>query len=109
MIDQLSNDTSAGNISMTVIANYLFYRLLAANSDFLPKYKPANIELKQAELGRPRRRSAFQKIGSDPNMIYADPRVECAFESLKYLQYANARFYIDNLYPNSIARETIRK
>uniref|UniRef100_F1KPL9 Neprilysin-1 n=1 Tax=Ascaris suum TaxID=6253 RepID=F1KPL9_ASCSU len=106
MIMKLSNDFSTFDSNM--VANYFFYRILAANSEYLPKpseYRAKRVVSDQLILGRRRRGRTYRK---SMTADYSEPTVQCAYETLNMMQYANARIFVDYSYPNRAAVDKIR-
>ncbi|VDK17652.1 unnamed protein product, partial [Anisakis simplex] len=107
MVLKLSNDFK--NFDSNMVANYFFYRILAENSEYLPRptgYVAKPIVSDQTILGRQRRGTTFKKAVT--KALYDDPSVECAYETLNLMQYANARIFVDYSYPNDRAVARIR-
>uniref|UniRef100_A0A915A9T1 Uncharacterized protein n=1 Tax=Parascaris univalens TaxID=6257 RepID=A0A915A9T1_PARUN len=106
MIAKLSQYFEKADFNM--IANYFFYRILAQNSEYLPKplgYKARTVVSDQPMLGRRRRGRTVKK---DLTAAYDEPNVQCAYETVSMMQYANARIFVDYSYPNAAAVEKIR-
>lgn len=106
-IAKLSGDFD--NMDKSTVANYLNYRLLIAFSDYLPEYRANNIVFKEDNLGRRRRGRIFARNFDLVDAFYNEVPLQCAYETLNLMQYANARFYIDYLYPTEADRGRIRK
>ncbi|VDM43568.1 unnamed protein product [Toxocara canis] len=107
MIEKLSKNFKT--FDTNIVANYFFYRILAQNSEYLPKpsgYKARKVVSEQLMLGRTRRGQSFRK---DVEASYSEPTVQCAYETLNMMQYANARIFVDYSYPDSEAISRIRK
>ncbi|KHN81628.1 Neprilysin-2 [Toxocara canis] len=106
-LTQLSNDFAT--LDSNVVANYLFYRLLAANKDYLPK--PTNYRARTAEperngFGRwPR--AAGRTFELNAAAKYQDVQTQCSYEAVYAMQYSTGRIFIDSHYPNSAAIQRI--
>ncbi|VDK17426.1 unnamed protein product [Anisakis simplex] len=113
MIHKLSADFNTKFDSNTV-ANYLFYRILAQHRQYLPR--PSGYKLREVEphrehmpfLGRHAKRGQSLRTGIT-DAAYREPSVQCAYETLEILQYANARIFVDYSYPNKEAIRRIRQ
>uniref|UniRef100_A0A7E4UZ13 Neprilysin n=1 Tax=Panagrellus redivivus TaxID=6233 RepID=A0A7E4UZ13_PANRE len=90
-----------------LIAKYLYYRLLASQSSYINVAKTVeeyeSIVTEDLQIGRKlKRKDPFKPIVS-----VNDNDIECARQTLEYLQYANARFFTEFLYPTADARTSI--
>jgi membrane metallo-endopeptidase-like protein 1 len=86
------------------IVNYLGYRLLSSKSNYLPPMANAKLAIVRAHhrplLGRAhyiRRDEPIELFSVDAVEPYD---VQCASVTTSQMQYANARFFVDALYPN---------
>uniref|UniRef100_A0A0N5ANT2 Neprilysin n=1 Tax=Syphacia muris TaxID=451379 RepID=A0A0N5ANT2_9BILA len=84
------------------IINYMFYRLLAEYSDFIPKRPQAQhteFEAPKVYLGRMKKRPV--PLPREQNTdVSLEIKEQCAYETLNLMQYANARFFANYRYPN---------
>ncbi|CAJ0574538.1 unnamed protein product, partial [Mesorhabditis spiculigera] len=104
-----------------VVANYLYYRLVDTYAGYLPAPSGDVVRGTEGEdwekptlykptLGRPRHISPDQKRFTKTDG-YTDDQVldiNCAGETTFMLPYANARAFVDNIYPTQADRDAIR-
>uniref|UniRef100_A0A1I7X7K4 PHM7_cyt domain-containing protein n=1 Tax=Heterorhabditis bacteriophora TaxID=37862 RepID=A0A1I7X7K4_HETBA len=120
------------------LVNYFYYRIVNAYEDFLPAieakvgflaiinliyginyaienfyFKPTTdlkkLKLVRPTLGRPRyikaEKQKFRRSQEDDENIAA---ISCAAETVELLQYANARIFIDYIYPTPKSRDDVK-
>lgn len=108
MISKLSQSLVVNNafgLTPRQVVNYLAYRLVSSKAEFLPK---SSTYLNKKKLYRPRMGKArFIRTPEpiDPNQIenkdLTPSQLTCVAETLdSSLTYANARFFVDALYPD---------
>jgi membrane metallo-endopeptidase-like protein 1 len=105
-----------GTIDQSNFANYFYYRLLDANAylfpnaysieedEFLDLYK-----LRRPILGAPRfEKNLRLKVKKHARDIDQETQLGCVDDSINNLQYANARIFIDVIYPTDTDRIRIK-
>ncbi|EPB69864.1 hypothetical protein ANCCEY_11038 [Ancylostoma ceylanicum] len=110
--DMLGNTTI---VSARTLVNYVYYGVVAANKDFLPWPKKntarmTDFRIARPHIGRPRhirpeKRRYEQRQFDD----VTESQLSCAQETIFSLPYANARVFIDNIYPDDASRAQIRE
>uniref|UniRef100_A0A914Z0G5 Uncharacterized protein n=1 Tax=Panagrolaimus superbus TaxID=310955 RepID=A0A914Z0G5_9BILA len=106
-----------GSIDASNFASYMYYRLLDSYSylypsifkieadEFLDSYK-----LKRPVLGRPRfEKNLRHKVSKLAKTDFQDIQLDCVADTINYFQYANARIFIDVIYPTEADRIRIKK
>ncbi|CEF59626.1 Phosphate-regulating neutral endopeptidase [Strongyloides ratti] len=115
IIDALTNPSSTNYISPRLFYNYIYYRALIQQKDWFPidssfKLRQLNdFENTKKQLFKydgVRRRPKNDKV-EQKDLSYAE--IACASYSMGDIQYANARAFVDGLYPTSNDRTTIRQ
>ncbi|WKY06992.1 hypothetical protein Q1695_006852 [Nippostrongylus brasiliensis] len=113
--DALGSTTFA---TTRTLVNYVYYQVVATNADFLPK--PANSEeyaLEEVQRVRVQRPSPGKRRRIRPEQRrfkrqhyndFTEAQGNCAMETVFVLQYANARAFIDKVYPSSESRQQMR-
>jgi predicted metalloendopeptidase len=103
-----------GQVTATTFANYMYYRILDANiglfpaensiesDEFLDLYK-----MKRPTFGRPRFEKNFKQTKKFGD-VDIDTKLACVDDTINYLQYANARIFIDVIYPTPQSRLRIK-
>uniref|UniRef100_F1KQT8 Neprilysin-1 n=1 Tax=Ascaris suum TaxID=6253 RepID=F1KQT8_ASCSU len=107
MFKKLSTDF-ATQFDSNVVANYFFYRLLAANREYLPKPVGYRMRTKQPEQSgfgrRPRPGRSFEMMAAAK---YTDVQTQCAYESVYAMQFATGRIFADYRYPSAATVQRI--
>ncbi|KHJ86451.1 hypothetical protein OESDEN_13803 [Oesophagostomum dentatum] len=114
---QMLNDM-LGNpnfVSARTLINYIYYTVVDANSDFLPwpqsqsSSSMARFRQSRPPIGKPRRirpeKRRFERKQYDD---LSSSQIDCASETVYTLPYANARVFIDNVYPSNASRVQLR-
>ncbi|CAI5441977.1 unnamed protein product [Caenorhabditis angaria] len=103
------------NITPRALVNYLFYRLVDANSEFLPwpstdsTIRPI-VKLSRTSTGRPKHIEVHQRKYERKQLDdISDAQYSCAAETIDQMQYANARVFIDKIYPTAESRIQVRE
>lgn len=109
MFKKLSTDF-ATQFDSNVVANYFFYRLLAANREYLPKPVGYRMRTKQPEQSgfgrRPRPGRSFEMMAAAK---YTDVQTQCAYESVYAMQFATGRIFADYRYPSAATVQRINR
>ncbi|CAB3411008.1 unnamed protein product [Caenorhabditis bovis] len=113
LLDNMNPSNKLG-ITPRAVVNYLFYRLVDAYSDFLPNpdqddvIRPITV-LSKGHRGKPKHivpdERRFSRRQVDDVSI---AQYECAAETISQMQYANARVFVDNIYPTPESRAAVR-
>uniref|UniRef100_A0A914R4G3 Peptidase M13 N-terminal domain-containing protein n=1 Tax=Panagrolaimus davidi TaxID=227884 RepID=A0A914R4G3_9BILA len=106
-----------GQFTPDIFGNYLYYRLLNGYLDYFPESSFIKADefldkfkLKRKIYGRPKFEGIrmpskkLAKSKSDENVF----STECVDETVNYFQYANARVFIDKIWPTQNDRNNIR-
>ncbi|KAK6748907.1 hypothetical protein RB195_001497 [Necator americanus] len=99
-------------VSARALINYVYYSVVNANYDFLPWSQGNYVHqtrVVRPPIGRPRHirqeRRRYERKQFDD---VTDSQISCAQETVFSLPYANARVFIDNIYPTNASRAQIR-
>ncbi|KJH52725.1 peptidase family M13 [Dictyocaulus viviparus] len=101
-------------VSSRTVVNYIYYNVVSKNSDFLPwetssTYNINRIHLEHPFLGRPRRRpQEKRKYERRQQNSIDEAQRSCAMEAVFKIPYANARVFIDKIYPTNKSRTFLR-
>uniref|UniRef100_A0A914W6V0 Endothelin-converting enzyme 1 n=1 Tax=Plectus sambesii TaxID=2011161 RepID=A0A914W6V0_9BILA len=104
---QLGNALQIGNpygLTPRQFVNYLMYRLVDSNSDFLPNFRDRRLRKKRYSL--PLGKIRYTVLPKHFNLERIESKdltnaqLKCTQETLDSLSYTNARFFIDALYPD---------
>ncbi|VDK47668.1 unnamed protein product [Anisakis simplex] len=111
---KLLSDQFSDQFDPNVVVNYLFYRLLAANREFLPRsasHLTRTIEEEDEMLsGFGRRPRKFgRKFELRTAARYKDVQTQCAYEAVYAMQYSTGRIFVDYLYPDRAAVKRINE
>uniref|UniRef100_A0A0K0DSY4 Peptidase M13 C-terminal domain-containing protein n=1 Tax=Strongyloides stercoralis TaxID=6248 RepID=A0A0K0DSY4_STRER len=115
IIDSLTNPSSPHYISPRIFYNYLYYRALVQQQNWFPAQ--ASFKIRQLNDFRTTKKHLFKSDGirrrpkSDrvEQKDLTNAEVYCASYSMEDIQYANARAFVDALYPTSNDRVIIRQ
>ncbi|TMS39545.1 hypothetical protein L596_006051 [Steinernema carpocapsae] len=112
------------------IINYFYFRIMMSNKNNMPQPDAIVEEHKSVHIGRERRPHRHTKFTNSPIMKYVsndaaattaaptlaptlapitdDDRRDCAATTMSLMQYANARVFIDKIYPKPEDRLQVR-
>uniref|UniRef100_A0A0N5C7F7 Peptidase_M13 domain-containing protein n=1 Tax=Strongyloides papillosus TaxID=174720 RepID=A0A0N5C7F7_STREA len=115
ILDALTNPSSQNYISPRVFYNYLYYRVLVQQQGWFPLTSSSNLKKLNDFRTTRKHLTKFQGVRRTPHidrfeqkdLSYAE--VACASYTMEDIQYANARAFVDALYPTSNDRVTIRQ
>uniref|UniRef100_A0A1I7ZNT4 Neprilysin n=1 Tax=Steinernema glaseri TaxID=37863 RepID=A0A1I7ZNT4_9BILA len=98
------------------IVNYFYFRILMANAGNMPQPKTKVDVEESRRIGIDKRRHVASRLLGAP---YSSPmkfdddeeqlKVSCAGTTMNSLMYANARLFIDKIYPDQPSRDELRK
>uniref|UniRef100_A0A914WL01 Endothelin-converting enzyme 1 n=1 Tax=Plectus sambesii TaxID=2011161 RepID=A0A914WL01_9BILA len=105
-LSQSLADSNAYGITPRQLVNYLAYRLVASQAGFLPSASSFENTKKiyRPPMGKPHPIRAPEPY--DPEMFenkdtnLTKVQIDCAHQTMNNMQYANARFFVDALYPD---------
>uniref|UniRef100_A0AC35U683 Peptidase_M13_N domain-containing protein n=1 Tax=Rhabditophanes sp. KR3021 TaxID=114890 RepID=A0AC35U683_9BILA len=113
-----NNQTPVANFSPRAFYNYLFIRVLFNNEQYFPDVHPANKERKTLRKLLLEKKESSKRTGVYRKKTTAQPtnrdaatdyfKGVCIEQSMSDLQYANARAFVDNIYPDAQSRLDIR-
>lgn len=113
LLTSLNKDNTLG-ITPRALVNYFYYRLVDSLSEFLPAPPAGNmirpfVKIERQPVGRPRHvlpedRKYERKLIED----LTEAQYSCAQETID-IQYANARLFIDQIYPTATDRKNVRE
>ncbi|KAF1765822.1 hypothetical protein GCK72_005775 [Caenorhabditis remanei] len=115
MLFEALNDQNKYGITPRAVVNYLYYRLVDSLSNFLPWPTTTTIarpfvKIQRQPVGRPRhvlpheRKYEIKQIDD-----ISDAQYSCAAETIDQMQYANARVFVDKIYPTADDRKNVRE
>ncbi|CAI2323447.1 unnamed protein product [Caenorhabditis sp. 36 PRJEB53466] len=97
------------------VVNYFYYRLVDANSEFLPWPTTSTIvrpfvKIQKQPIGRPRHVDPAKRKYSRKHIdAVSEAQYSCAAETIDQMQYANARLFVDQVYPTETDRQNVRE
>ncbi|PIC47267.1 hypothetical protein B9Z55_006678 [Caenorhabditis nigoni] len=115
MLFDALNDQNKYGITPRAVVNYLYYRLVDSLSNFLPWPTTTTLarpftKIAKQPVGRPRhilpheRKYEIKQIDD-----ISDAQASCAGETIDQMQYANARIFVDKIYPTADDRKNVRE
>ncbi|XGW29389.1 hypothetical protein V3C99_008868 [Haemonchus contortus] len=110
--DMLGNETV---VSARTIVSYAYYHMVDALADFLPSVTGESGSMRRLRIQRPpvgKRRRIRSEESRFERKHYSDTSAaqsSCAMETVFSLPYANARVFIDKIYPSSESRTQMRQ
>ncbi|KAE9547536.1 hypothetical protein FO519_009254 [Halicephalobus sp. NKZ332] len=120
-LDQAIKNSFNGAVKPRTFYNYLYYRLLFANSDYFPqssskRYTPVDIvtnyEYKKQVLGKPKftesKKSRLERMRKFENRDLDEISMDCIDDTLSYFTDASTRIMVDQVYPTPDSRNTIK-
>uniref|UniRef100_A0A0N5A694 alanine--glyoxylate transaminase n=1 Tax=Parastrongyloides trichosuri TaxID=131310 RepID=A0A0N5A694_PARTI len=117
VLDALTNPQSGNYISPKIFYNYLYVRALSANSNWFPPTSVSQSNILEEFKSKRKHFSKYEgiiknkKIRRRPrkhNNDISNNEIICAELSMDDMQYANARAFIDGMYPQTSDRVNIR-
>uniref|UniRef100_A0A1I7UUF2 Peptidase_M13 domain-containing protein n=1 Tax=Caenorhabditis tropicalis TaxID=1561998 RepID=A0A1I7UUF2_9PELO len=115
MLLEALNDQNKYGITPRALINYFYYRLVDSLSNFLPWPQTSTVvrpfvKIQKPPVGRPRhvlpheRKYEIKEIADISEAQYS-----CAAETIDQMMYANARIFVDKIYPTADDRKNVRE
>ena len=121
-LDKAISSSFGGAVQPRTFYNYIYYRILFANSDYFPdnsflkRSAPVDLvtrqEFKRPTLGRPKfsesKKSRLERVRKIRTRDLDDTSMECIDDTLNYFTDASTRVLVDQIYPTQASRNTIK-
>ncbi|CAJ0601297.1 unnamed protein product [Cylicocyclus nassatus] len=103
-------------VSSRTLINYIYYAVVDHNADFLPWSSQESSKSmvrfhsrSRPPFGKPRRiRPEERRFERRQYDELVESQIDCAMETVSTLPYANARVFIDKIYPTAASRAQMR-